>query len=129
MKSVLASLVLFSNLSMADVTQSYDIVSCKVSGTLSMTIRMRSAGPEVEAKYWNDRGGKWSTAYLATQYASNKLYSVEPLIGSKVAFVEVGGGVRLLDASGAVLSDCKSQGSGGGYGEDYGGMRGDEFIP
>lgn len=131
MKSILATLVL-SLVSSYAMAETYDVRTCVVNGSLTMSVNLKSKGPEIEAKYWNNRSGKWFIAYLSTQYSYAKgnasVYAVEALEASPVAYLQVGGGVKLLNAQGVEIMECKTT----SYGEtdgDYGGMRGDEFIP
>lgn len=133
MKSILATLVLSFVSSFATAHESYAVHTCAINGRVSLKVNLKSKGPEVEAQYWNNKGSRWATTYLETRYSyangNSRVYSVEALEGSPVAFLQVDGGVKALDAHGAIVSDCKSAGDGGGYGDDYGGMRGDEFFP
>ena len=133
MKSILAMLVLSFVSSFATADESYAVHNCAINGRVSLKVNLKSKGPEVEAQYWNNKSSRWAMTYLETRYSyangSARVYSVEALEGSPVAFLELGSVVKALDMSGALVADCQSAGYGGGYGEDYGGMRGDEFFP
>lgn len=124
MKSILASLLFISNFAMADgggqgITQPGDYYNpdykCSLPNDKTLYIKaIPYKGVTVSAVAYDSRANKVLTIPLETKFAYEAheagVYSVEPLYGSTLAFVEINFTTRhakVLDSRSVVIANCR----------------------
>ena len=124
MKTILAGLFLFSNFALADgggdgMTQPGDYYNddykCSLPQDKTLYVKAKAYhGVSVSATVYDSRANKVHTIPLEAKFAYEAheagVYSVEPLQGSTLAFIEINFKARqakVLDANNLVISKCR----------------------